>query len=328
MLTLGIESSCDDLSIALVENGKVLANVTSSQTTEHLPYGGVVPEIASRAHLEKLESTLDLALEKGGVSLQQIHGIAATHAPGLVGSLLVGLNFAKALAYGLKIPFRGIHHIEGHLWSAYLEYEPIFPSLALIVSGGHTHLFRVDGLGKYRLLGHTVDDAAGEAFDKVAKVMGLGFPGGPLIEKLAREGNPQLYSFAIPQVKGLPLHTSFSGMKTAALEYFNSDPSRTADLAASFQRGVVHALSTMVSRALKTDHFQQLVVAGGVACNQPLRLAFQKISEEHKIPLTLPQPKYCTDNGAMIAFLGEKYLQQGMTSPLSLNAFARMELGA
>jgi N6-L-threonylcarbamoyladenine synthase len=321
--------------MALVAQGKVLSNVTASQTLDHAPYGGVVPEIASRRHLETLEATLDLALEKSGVRLNQIDGIAATYAPGLVGSLLVGLNFAKGLAFSLKKPFRGVHHIEGHLWSAFLENEPQFPFLGLIVSGGHSHLYLVKSFGQYQLLGHTVDDAAGEAFDKVAKRMGLPYPGGPEIDKLSDSGNPRAFEFVLPKVKGHPLHTSFSGMKTAALEHMikhqlsdGSLPEQIkADLSASFQAGVVRALQVMVERSLEKYPVPQLVVAGGVACNRALREAFQNISKQHRIQLVLPASKFCTDNGAMIAYTGERYLQLGQVSPLSLNAQARVPLG-
>lgn len=328
MLVLGIESSCDDLSMALVDEGKVLANVTATQTLDHAPFGGVVPEIASRRHLESLEPTLELALEKSGRSFDAIEGIAATFAPGLVGSLLVGLNFAKALAYARDLPFRGVHHIEGHLWSAFLENEPRYPFLALAVSGGHTHLYYVRAFGDYEILGHTVDDAAGEAFDKVAKRMGLGFPGGPAIERLAREGDAKAFDFAVPQVKGRPLHTSFSGMKTAAMEYLEGPAqARAADLAASFQRGVVRALTAVCRRALESRPVAQLVVAGGVACNGPLREALAGLAAERGVDLVLPAPKYCMDNGAMIAFVGERYLREGKPHPLTLNAQARLPLG-
>jgi N6-L-threonylcarbamoyladenine synthase len=329
MLVLGIESSCDDLSMALVENGQVLSNVTASQTLDHAPFGGVVPEIASRRHLDHLEKTLELVLEKAGKKLDQVEGLAATHAPGLVGSLLVGLNFAKGLAFASKLPFRGVHHIEGHLWSPFLENEPRFPLLGLAVSGGHTHLYRIEAFGSYRLLGHTVDDAAGEAFDKIAKKMGLSFPGGPAIEKLAANGDPKAFEFSIPQVKGKPLHTSFSGMKTAASEYLEGlGEERYADLAASFQNGAVRALTAIARRALEGHPAKQLAVAGGVACNGPLRRALAELAEQRGVELVLPAPKYCTDNGAMIAAVGERYLQRGRGSPLSLNAFARLPLGA
>ncbi|MFO1463441.1 MAG: tRNA (adenosine(37)-N6)-threonylcarbamoyltransferase complex transferase subunit TsaD [bacterium] len=328
MLVLGVESSCDDLSMALVEGGRVLSNVTATQTLDHAPFGGVVPEIASRRHLDHLEPTLHFALEKAGRRLEEVGGIAATYAPGLVGSLLVGLNFAKALAYARGLPFRGVHHIEGHLWSAFLENEPAFPFLGMAVSGGHTHLYYVREFGDYELLGHTVDDAAGEAFDKVAKRLGLGFPGGPAIERLAREGDPKAFGFAVPQVKGKPLHTSFSGMKTAASDYLDKlDSARHADLAASFQAGIVRALAAVARRALAARPARQLVVAGGVACNGPLREALREVAAAHGIPLVLPAPKYCTDNGAMIAFTGEKYLAAGQAHPLTLNAAARLPLG-
>lgn len=336
MIILGIESSCDDLSMAVVQDGKVRANVTASQVAAHRPFGGVVPEIASRQHLEALEGTLEVCLEEAGVTLNDLQGIAATYAPGLVGSLLVGLNFAKALAFGLKIPFRGIHHIEGHLWSAFLEHKPHFPFLGLVVSGGHTHLYWVEGLGKYQAIGQTVDDAAGEAFDKVAKMMGLTYPGGPAIDRLSETGDPEAFPFSLPRVKANLLNTSFSGMKTAAVEHIanlrreNSSGLGEVDqknLAASFQGAVVRALTKMVSRALEGRKAEQLVVAGGVACNRALRSALQELAESHHLPLVLPSPRYCTDNGAMIALAGEMYLERGDSSLLSLNAKAREPLG-
>lgn len=328
MIVLGVESSCDDLSMAVLKEGQVLSNVTASQVADHQPFGGVVPEIASRRHLEALEATLDGALERAGLRLQDIQGIGATFAPGLVGSLLVGLQFAKGLAFSLEIPFRGIHHIEAHLFSAFLEHPLVFPFLGLIVSGGHSHLFWVEGIGRYEILGHTVDDAAGEAFDKVAKMMGLPYPGGPAIDRLSEQGDAGAFSFALPRVKSGAMHTSFSGMKTAAVEYWErSDPSRQADLAASFQHGVVRALTHMVERGWESKGKAPLVVAGGVACNRALRRAFQAQTEKKGVPLLIPSPKYCTDNGAMIAWLAWQYLRRGDTSALSLNAQARLPIG-
>jgi N6-L-threonylcarbamoyladenine synthase len=262
------------------------------------------------------------------LGLKDIHGIGATFAPGLVGSLLVGLQFAKGLAFGLDVPFRGVHHIEAHLFSPFLEYPSTFPFLGLIVSGGHTHLFWVEGIGSYQILGHTVDDAAGEAFDKVAKMMGLPYPGGPAIDRLSESGNPQAFAFALPRVKAGTMHTSFSGMKTAAVEYWESSAAgRRADLAASFQHGVVNALTRMVERAWENKGNAPLVVAGGVACNRALRRAFQEQTEKRGVPLLIPSPKYCTDNGAMIAWLAWEYLRRGDNSPLSLNAQARLPIG-
>jgi N6-L-threonylcarbamoyladenine synthase len=327
MIILGIESSCDDLSMAVLQEGRVLSNVTASQVAAHQPFGGVVPEIASRRHLEALEATLEGALAQAGIGLDELDGIGATFAPGLVGSLLVGLNFAKGLAFSLEIPFRGVHHIEAHLFSPFLEHPLSFPFLGLIVSGGHSHMFWVEGLGHFTVLGHTVDDAAGEAFDKVAKLMGLPFPGGPEIDRLAEEGAPQAFSFALPRVKRGAMHTSFSGMKTAAVEYWEASAAgRPADLAASFQHGVVRALSRMVEKGWEAKGNAPLVVAGGVACNRALRRVLQEETKKRGVPLLIPSPKYCTDNGAMIAWLAWQYLCLGETSPLSLNAAARMPL--
>lgn len=334
MLTLGIESSCDDLSMALVDEGRVLANVTSSQAAAHAPHGGVVPEIASREHLEGLESTLDYVLEEAKVSLKDIEAIAVTFAPGLVGSLLVGLNFAKALAFALNRPLVGLHHIESHLYSAFIENSCAYPFMGFAVSGGHSHLYQVKSLGKVNILGHTVDDAAGEALDKVGKRLGLDYPGGPAIDRLSDQGDEQAFDFALPRVKAGPLYTSFSGMKTKAVEYIQAEESKgplslnfKADLAASFQSAVVRALEVLVGRALKKASVEQLALAGGVACNRLLRKTFKDLCEAKGVVLAVPSPRYCTDNGAMVAFLGEKYLKTGAVSPLHLNARARMVLG-
>lgn len=346
MLVLGIESSCDDLSMALLKERELLSCVTASQAVDHLPFGGVVPEIASRKHLEGLETTLEYALQKSSVTIADLEGIAVTYAPGLVGSLLVGLNFAKGLAFRYGLPFRGVHHIEGHLWSAFLEAEARFPLLSLVVSGGHTHLYRVNGLGDYQLLGHTVDDAAGEAFDKVAKMMGLPYPGGPAIERLAKQGDPESFEFSLPWVKSNPLHTSFSGMKTAALEHWQQGKRKIgiketdlellqANLAASFQAHAVRTLARMVERALKIpeilgkgkNRLQQFSIVGGVACNQALREGFGKVAEKFELEFLMPSPRFCTDNGAMIALVGREYLQRGERSPMDLNAKARLFLG-
>lgn len=346
MLVLGIESSCDDLSMAVMGSGELLSCVTASQVAAHLPFGGVVPEIASRKHLEALEPTLKFALEKAGVALDDLEGIAVTYAPGLVGSLLVGLNFAKGLAYRQKIPFCGVHHIEGHLWSAFLEAPAKFPILSLVVSGGHTHLYRMESLGDYRLLGHTVDDAAGEAFDKVAKMMGLPYPGGPAIDERASSGDAKRFEFSLPRVKSNPLHTSFSGMKTAALEHWQQ-ASRAlgkdeaeftqlqTDLAASFQHHAVKNLKRMVERALKTEEIfgrgdeqlKCLSVVGGVACNRELRQRLGELADKYHLEFLRPSPRFCTDNGAMIALVGSEYLRRGQSSPLNLNAQARKKLG-
>ena len=328
MIVLGIESSCDDLSMSLLQEGRPLATVTASQVKDHRPYGGVVPEIASRKHLEHLEPTLELALERAGIRPEQIDGVAATFAPGLVGSLLVGLNFAKGLAFALQRPFRGVHHIESHLFSPFLEHPPVFPFLGLVVSGGHTHLYWVEGVGHYHLLGHTVDDAAGEAFDKVAKAMGLPYPGGPAIEALAASGDPTAFEFALPRVKSGASHTSFSGMKTAALNHLENLPeARYPDLAASFQQSVVRALRHMVGREWAERRQAPLLLAGGVACNRALRSGLQGLADEQGSSLVVPSPAYCTDNGAMVAWTGWQYLRRGETSPLSLNALARSDLG-
>ncbi|MEJ2201169.1 MAG: tRNA (adenosine(37)-N6)-threonylcarbamoyltransferase complex transferase subunit TsaD, partial [Desulfuromonadaceae bacterium] len=283
MLLLTIESSCDETAAAVVRDGRqVLSNIVASQVDVHARYGGVVPELASRKHLEAISVVVDEALQQAGVTLDDIEGLAVTRGPGLVGALLVGLSVAKAIAFARNLPLVGVHHIEGHILAPLLEHEVAFPYLALAVSGGHTHLYRVDGIGCYRTLGRTLDDAAGEAFDKVAKLLGLGYPGGVQIDRLAAKGNSRAIDFPRPMLHRKNLDFSFSGIKTAVLNQVNElhgpmDMEALQDLAASFQAAVVEVLCKKTLRAAKEEGLNRIVVAGGVACNSGLRAEMTRL---------------------------------------------------
>ncbi|MBN2643850.1 MAG: tRNA (adenosine(37)-N6)-threonylcarbamoyltransferase complex transferase subunit TsaD [Desulfuromonadaceae bacterium] len=332
MLVLAIESSCDETSAALVRDGReVLSNEISSQVDVHALYGGVVPELAARHHLEAGPLVVEQALQQAGIRLDQVEGVVVTRGPGLIGALLVGLSQAKGIAWAGKVPLVGVHHIEGHILAPLLEQEVAFPFLALAVSGGHTHLFRVDGIGRYRLLGHTLDDAAGEAFDKVAKMCGLGYPGGAQIDRLARDGNVGAYDFPRPMLHQPNFNFSFSGIKTAvltALKKRGTLPvgSDLADLAASFQQAVVEVLTRKTFRAAEANGLSRIVVAGGVACNSQLRREFSRLAADSGCQVVFPSPKLCADNAAMLAVAGDFYLRQGLTDDLSLNACASWPL--
>ncbi len=326
---LAIETSCDDLSVCIYENGQVLSLCTASQVQAHQPYGGIVPEIASREHLATISQTVTLALAQACCQMSELAAVAATYAPGLVGSILVGLNFAKALSLSLNIPLLGVHHIEAHLLSPCLEHSPQFPALGLVLSGGHTHLYQINSIEKYQLLGHTVDDAIGEAFDKVAKLMGLPYPGGPWIDKLSQKGNPKKFVFTHPQIKDHSLHVSYSGLKTAAQNYWkNLEPNEQnqADLAASFQHCAIAIIQKMIEQAVAKTHLQQILVSGGVACNSYLRNMLQVLMEQKGIRYFIPSPKYCTDNAAMVAYVAHYYLKQGYTSSYDIDAMANKNL--
>ena len=311
MLVLGIESSCDDTAAAVLENGtKILSSVISDQNTIHSIYGGVVPELAGRCHIETIDRVIIQSLELSGVSLEEIDLFAVTIGPGLVTSLLVGINTAKALAYALQKPIVGVNHLEGHLLAIFLQEPVKFPFVALTVSGGHTDLYRVNGFGDYVILGQTRDDAAGEAFDKVAKMLKLGYPGGPIIEKKARLGNPSAYLFPRAFLNKDSLDFSFSGLKTSVRnvilkrdelsEFILSDE----DIAASFQDAVLDVLSSKLVLACKKEKINRVVVTGGVAANQALRQRVIKESEKNGLDCFFPKPVYCTDNAAMIACAG------------------------
>jgi N6-L-threonylcarbamoyladenine synthase len=344
MLILGIESSCDETAAAVVEAAaggsandvdlRVRSNVIASQIDTHRRYGGVVPEIASREHLEKIDEVVSAALEQAGVGIEAIDGIAVTQGPGLVGSLLVGINYGKGLAFAAGKPIVGVNHIEGHIYSPVFEYgAPEYPALALVVSGGHTNLFLIPEPERYKLIGRTRDDAAGEAFDKVSKLIGLGYPGGPLIDRLAREGDRRAIIFPLAEIKD-PLHRldfSFSGLKTAVLRYVRDnnipqvdDPSaapRTIlDLCASFQNAVVRALVRSLRKAAEEHRPRTIMLAGGVACNSELRASVRELAAELQIPVQIPSPIYTTDNAAMIAAAGYPKLRRGESAPWDMSA--------
>ncbi len=339
MLVLGIESSCDETAAAVVKDGrKILSSVISSQIELHKPYGGVMPELASREHLEKIEPVVDEALEKAGVSLKEIEAVAVTQGPGLVGSLLVGVCYAKALAFGLNIPFIGVNHIEGHVFSIAFENPPVeYPALALIVSGGHTNIFYIPEAGKYKVVSRTRDDAAGEAFDKVAKMLGLEYPGGPVIEKIAKTGDANKIKFPIAKISDGRPDFSFSGLKTAVSRYLreneitpcceNETPSqKIKDVAASFQATVVKTLIGKMEKLAVELNPKTLIVAGGVACNLALQEAARKIADKLNLPVYFPSKHLSTDNAAMIAAAGNFYLERGEKSDLRMTADVSMRL--
>ena len=311
VLILGIESSCDETAASVVKNGRtVLSNVISSQIELHKLYGGVVPEIASRKHIEKINQVITEALEEANVTLDDLDAIAVTYGPGLVGALLVGVAEAKAISYAKNLPLVGVHHIEGHISANYIEHLDLEPPFAcLVVSGGHTHLVVVKDYGKYEILGRTRDDAAGEAFDKVARAIGLGYPGGPKIDKLAKEGNPLAISFPKAKVVDAPYDFSFSGLKSAVLNYLNgckmkNQPIVEADVAASFQKAVVDVLVEHSMWAIDEYGFDKFAIAGGVASNSALRMAMEEACRKKGIKFYHPSPIFCTDNAAMIGVAG------------------------
>jgi N6-L-threonylcarbamoyladenine synthase len=339
MLVLGIESSCDETAAAVVRDGReILSSVISSQIELHAPYGGVVPELASREHLNKIEPIVKEALEKANVELEDLDAIAVTQGPGLVGSLLVGVCFAKALAFALKKPFVGVNHIEGHVYSVGFENSPVeYPALALIVSGGHTNLFFMPEEGKYKVVSRTRDDAAGEAFDKVAKMLGLGYPGGPIVEKLAEEGNENKIKFPIAKISDGRPDFSFSGLKTSVSRYIrenNIEPvtskesiaQEIKDICASFQSTVIKSLVGTMEKLAKDLYPKTLIVAGGVACNNALRKAVETAGDKLQVPVYFPSKHLSTDNAAMIAAAGTFHLKQGRRSEITMTADVSMRL--
>ncbi|MCQ2538791.1 MAG: tRNA (adenosine(37)-N6)-threonylcarbamoyltransferase complex transferase subunit TsaD [Lachnospiraceae bacterium] len=331
---LAIESSCDETAAAVVRNGRtVLSNVIYSQIDLHTLYGGVVPEIASRKHIEKVNVVIEQALKDAGMELNDVDAIAVTYGPGLVGALLVGVASAKAIAYAAKKPLVGVHHIEGHVSANFLEHPDLEPPfLCLIVSGGHTHLVVVKDYGEYEILGRTQDDAAGEAYDKVARAIGLGYPGGPKIDKVAKEGNPKAIVFPRAKVDDNPYDFSFSGLKSAVLNYLNqaemkNEPYVQADVAASFQAAVVDVLVDKTIHAAKEYGFKTIALAGGVASNSALRAGMKEACDKRNINLIYPSPIYCTDNAAMIGAAGYYEYIKGTRSGLDLNAVPNLKLG-
>lgn len=330
MKVLAIESSCDETAAAVVVDGReVLSSVVASQVALHSKYGGVVPELASRRHVEVILPVITEALSRAGNDLQSIEAIAVTQGPGLVGSLLVGIGVAKSIAYVLKIPWVGVNHLQSHVSAIFLTPSLWrFPFTALVVSGGHTSLFRVESPTRMSLLGRTLDDAAGEAFDKVAKLMGLGYPGGEIIDRLGREGDRNAISFPRTMLERDSLDFSFSGVKTAVLNYVKSlggklSPGQIREIAASFQEAIVDTLITKVLRAAHRDSTQDVVVVGGVACNSRLREKFSQEGKSAGIIVHFPPPALCTDNAAMVAVAGFHLLNEGRHSELSLNAYSR-----
>jgi N6-L-threonylcarbamoyladenine synthase len=328
MNVLGIESSCDDTSMALFARDRgVLGQVTSSQLV-HDRYGGVVPEIASREHTRSLLPVFDALLERCDCTLRDIGGVGVTNGPGLVGSLLVGVGFAKALAFGLRRPVVGVHHIEAHILSNEIQGEDLqIPCVALVVSGGHTSLYRIAEIGRYALVGNTRDDAAGECFDKIAKLLGLGFPGGPAIERAARGGAPDAVHFPRAMRTADNFDFSFSGLKTAVRQHVESlgglDPKTVSDVAASVQEAIVDVLVEKTIRCARANDAAHVYLAGGVAANGSLRTRMSRACEETKLVYHAPLLEYCTDNGAMIACAATRYLASGRDDGNALDVFAR-----
>jgi N6-L-threonylcarbamoyladenine synthase len=328
MNILGIESSCDETSVAIIANESLKANLISSQDF-HSKYGGVVPELSSRAHLQIIIPLVRDALSKSGLALKDIDVICSTAGPGLIGALLVGLTFAKGLSYSLKKPFVAVNHIEGHLFSGFLmEDKPEFPFLGIVVSGGHTLLLLVESFTKIKKLGSTVDDAAGEAFDKVAKMLGFGYPGGPNIQKAAADGDADKIKFPVADLKG-QYDFSFSGLKTSVLRYIQSNYGESKnipgqdlkDIAASFQKAVVKALSRNVERALNDFEVNSVSLAGGVAANKAIREEITRVSAKFDKKIVIPKMEFCGDNAAMIAYRGMKLYEAGFTSSLNYSPF-------
>jgi N6-L-threonylcarbamoyladenine synthase len=334
ILILAIETSCDETAVAVVRNGReVLSNIISSQISVHTRFGGVVPEIASRKHVEHIIPVVEEALMCAGKSLHQMTAVGVTAGPGLVGALLVGVSAAKAIAFAADLPLIGVHHIEGHLSANYIENKELEPPfLCLIVSGGHTHLAAVHDYGNYEIIGRTRDDAAGEAFDKVARAIGLGYPGGPKIDACAKEGDPNAIAFPRAKIEGSPYDFSFSGVKSAVLNYLNGkqmkgEPIDTPNVAASFQQAVVEVLADHAIAAAKAYGYPKLAIAGGVASNTALRTELQRRCLEAHTTFYSPSPIYCTDNAAMIGTAAYYNYLQGKYSGYDLNAIPNLKLG-
>ena len=336
MLILGIDTSCDDTSAALVQDGrKIISNIVSSQSDIHTKYGGIVPELASRRHIEMIMPVVKEALKQAGITLPDLSAVAVCHGPGLIGSLLVGCSFAKAVCYGKNIPLVGVNHLEGHLLSPFLEEKaPEFPFLSLVVSGGHTSLYLAEDYGKYTLMGKTRDDAAGEAYDKVSKLLGLSYPGGPIIDNLAKEGNPKAVAFPRAYLPDT-LDFSFSGLKTAVLHHvkglpsypaLSHDPSRLPDIAASFQAALVDVLVRKTEWAVEKTGIRRVALSGGVSANSGLRQKIKEMGEKNHIEVFIPSVSLCTDNAAMISAAGYHRFLKNELAGLDLNPKAYLAL--
>lgn len=333
IITLAVESSCDETSVAVLKNGReVLSNIINTQVDLHKKFGGVVPEVASRKHIENIDVVLQEALDKANITLNDVDHIAVTYGPGLVGALLVGLSHAKALAFTLNKPLVGVNHIEGHVSANYIEHKDLKPPfITLIVSGGHTHLVEVKDYGEYEILGRTRDDASGEAFDKIARSMGLGYPGGPIVDRLAKEGNKNAIDFPRAYLdEGYDF--SFSGLKSAVLNYLNAKKMKNEeivveDVCASFQEAVVEVLSKKAIKAAKEKGYNTITLAGGVACNSALRDKLTELGKQNNIYIKYPSPVLCTDNAAMIGCAGYYSYINGRRDDMSLNAVPNLRIG-
>ncbi|MBQ9156181.1 MAG: tRNA (adenosine(37)-N6)-threonylcarbamoyltransferase complex transferase subunit TsaD [Eubacterium sp.] len=331
---LAIETSCDETAAAVVKNGReVLSNIIYSQIKVHTVFGGVVPEIASRKHMEKINPVIDAALSEAGLSLEDIDAVAVTYGPGLVGALLVGVAQAKAIAYAAGKPLVGVHHIEGHISANYIEHKDLEPPfLCLVASGGHSHLVLVEDYGKYEIIGRTRDDAAGEAFDKVARAIGLGYPGGPKVDKLAREGDRFAITFPRARIAEAPDDFSFSGLKSAVLNYLNQCQMKgvevnKADVAASFQQAVIDVLTDHTIAAARRIGIDKIAIAGGVAANSSLRRQMKEAAQKNRMTFYYPSPIYCTDNAAMIGVAGYYEYIKGVRDGWDLNAVPNLKIG-
>lgn len=333
MIVLGIESSCDDTAAAIIAEGVLRSNIVATQL-DHLPYGGVVPEVASRIHEQQIVAVVEQALASAAITLKDLTGLAVTYGPGLAGALVVGLNFAKGLSQALHIPMIGVDHMEGHLWANFLE-DPAAndgsPFICLLVSGGHTHLWRVEGVGQYTLLGRTLDDAAGEAFDKGARLLGLAYPGGPAIEAAARVGNPQFVDFPRPMRGTEECDFSFSGLKTALYYYLKRQSPADIGInlhhiAASYQLAVVDCLLDRLQRAVQLTGLGRVFVAGGVSANALLRTRLDRLARSQNLAISYPPLEFCTDNAAMIALAGHAHLATGGRSSLDLEISPNLSL--
>ncbi len=333
MIILAIETSCDETSAAVVKNGKeILSNAISSQIELHAKFGGVVPEVASRKHVEKMNPIIDEALNAAGITFADLDAVAVTHGPGLIGALLVGLAEAKAIAFALDIPLIGVHHIEGHISANYIEHNLKPPFLCMVVSGGHTHLVEVKDYGSYNIIGRTRDDAVGEAYDKVARSIGLGYPGGPKIDVLAKTGNGEAIDFPRTYLEKGSYDFSFSGIKSAVLNYLNQmkmkdETINPSDVAASFQEAVIEVITNKTMMAAKNLNISKIALAGGVASNSRLREEMHRKAKENGYELYYPSPIYCTDNAAMIGIAAYYDYKNGIQHDMSLNASSNIQFG-